>query len=191
MSLMHTLARYGRVRRQPLDRRFWPSTAVATLDDLTVVGESMSAMARAVGTPCTRVLEAVAGAHAAQSDPAKPDAARPDTEAAGAVPGRRFCAVVVASVELVVPTNDGASAEVWLDAELDGCEPIGASMRLIGRSSGDDCREFGVRPSPRVGEVHAQLPIDIRPGDLLAFIIRNPVALYDIRRRSRHWERLL
>ena len=170
MSLMHTLTHYARARRHPLDRRFWPLAARAVDDDVLVVGESMVEMARSVGTPCTRVIE---------------------TDARGEGEPRRFCAVIVAAVELVVPAADGVGADIWLDAELDGCEPVTGSVRLLGRHSSDAPRVFGVRPSPRGGELHAVLPIDIRPGDLLAFVVERPVALHDIRRRSRHWERLL
>ncbi|KQP54035.1 hypothetical protein [Agreia sp. Leaf283] len=170
MSLMHTLTHYARARRHPLDRRFWPVAAKAVADDVLVVGESMVDMARSVGTPCTRVIEID---DRGEGDP------------------RRFCAVIVAAVELVVPAADGVGADIWLDAELDGCEPVAGSVRLLGRHSSDAPRVFGVRPSPRAGELHAVLPIDIRPGDLLAFVVERPVALHDIRRRSRHWERLL
>ncbi|MDN4640683.1 hypothetical protein QCD70_10550 [Agreia sp. PsM10] len=170
MSLMHTLTHYARARRHPLDRRFWPWAARAVADDVLVVGESMVEMARSVGTPCTRVIE---------------------TYDRSEVEPRRFCAVIVAAVELVVPAADGVGADIWLDAELDGCEPVTGSVRLLGRHSSDAPRDFGVRPSPRAGELHAVLPIDIRPGDLLAFVVERPVALHDIRRRSRHWERLL
>lgn len=181
MSLMHTLTHYARARRHPLDRRFWPLAARAVADDVLVVGESMVDMANSVGTPCTRVIET--------GGPARTGA-----DAGGETPAgdpRRFCAVVVATVELVVPTADGVGADIWLDAELDGCEPVAGSVRLLGRHSSDAPRVFGIRPSPRAGDLHAVLPIDIRPGDLLAFVLQKPVALHDIRRRSRHWERLL
>jgi len=177
MSLMHTLTHYARARRHPLDRRFWPLAARAVADDVRVVGESMVEMALSVGTPCTRVIETDGRTEAAASI----RAGEP----------RRFCAVIVAAVELVVPAADGVGADIWLDAELDGCEPVTGSVRLLGRHSSDAPRDFGVRPSPRGGELHAMLPIDIRPGDLLAFVVERPVALHDIRRRSRHWERLL
>lgn len=177
MSLMHTVARYGRARRRPLDRRFWPMAARAVGDDVLVVGESMVDMAHSVGTPCTRVAE-TDSPHRTGID-------------GGTDQPQRFCAVVVATVELVVPSADGVGADIWLDAELDGCEPVAESVRLLGRHSSDVPRVFGIRPSPRVGELHTVLPIDIRAGDLLAFVLERPVALQDIRRRSRHWERLL
>jgi hypothetical protein len=171
MSLMHTLTHYARARRHPLDRRYWPPAARAVSDDILVVGESMVSMAHSAGTPCTRVIETAE----------RPDAGDP----------RRFCAAVVAAVELVVPSADGAGADIWVDAELDGCEPVAGSVRLLGRHSSDAPRVFGIRPSPRAGDLDAVLPIDVRPGDLLAFVVEKPVALRDIRRRSRHWERLL
>ena len=173
---MSTVARYGRTHRRGLDRRFWPRDAAAIGDDIRVVGESMVGMARAVGTPCTRVVEAI-------------DRGEWATGREGE--SQRFCGVVVATVELVAPSGDGEGVDVWLDAELDGCDPVAGSVRLLGRHSWDAPRIFGVRPSPRGGELHAVLPMDIRPGDLLAFVVEHPVALHDIRRRTRHWERLL
>ncbi|MBF4635719.1 hypothetical protein ITJ38_15000 [Agreia pratensis] len=176
MSLMSTVARYGRIRRHILDRRFWPQAAVAVGDDIRVVGESMITMARSVGTPCTRVVEA--------EDECDPAIGRQGES-------RRFCAVVVATVELVTPSHEGSGADIWLDSELDGCEPVAESVRLIGRHSSDAQCAFTLRPSPRRGELRAMLPTDIRAGDLLAFVVAEPVALHDIRRRSWHRERLL
>jgi hypothetical protein len=173
---MSTVARYGRLRRHALDRRFWPHAAVAFGDDVRVVGESMVAMARSVGTPCTRVAEV---------DDECDQAIARQGEA------RRFCAVVVAAVELVTPSSDGAGADIWLDAELDGCEPVAEAVRLIGRRSSDAQCAFTLRPTPRRGELRATLPADIRAGDLLAFVVEQPVALHDIRRRSWHRERLI
>ncbi|PPF64116.1 hypothetical protein C5E11_05305 [Clavibacter michiganensis] len=138
-------------------------------DDIRVVGESMVGMARAVGTPCTRVVEAI------------------DREGES----QRFCGVVVATVELVAPSGDGEGVDVWLDAELDGCDPVAGSVRLLGRHASDAQRAFTLRPAPRRGELRAMLPTGIRAGDLLAFIVAEPVALHDIRRRSWHRERLL
>ncbi|SMQ74995.1 hypothetical protein [Agreia sp. VKM Ac-1783] len=173
---MSTVARYGRTQKRGLDRRFWPRDAQALGDDIRVVGESMVGMARAVGTPCTRVVEAIDRGESAI-----------DREGES----QRFCAVVVAAVELVTPSSDGAGADIWLDAELDGCEPVAEAVRLIGRRSSDAQCAFTLRPTPRRGELRATLPADIRAGDLLAFVVEQPVALHDIRRRSWHRERLI
>lgn len=166
---MSTVARYGRTHRCGLDRRFWPRDAQALGDDIRVVGQSMVGMARAVGTPCTRVVEATGREGESQ----------------------RFCGVVVATVELVAPSGDGEGVDVWLDAELDGCDPVAGSVRLLGRHASDAQRAFTLRPAPRRGELRAMLPTGIRAGDLLAFVVAEPVALHDIRRRSWHRERLL
>lgn len=173
---MSTVARYGRTHRRGLDRRFWPRDAVAIGDDIRVIGESMVGMARAVGTPCTRVVEATG---------------RGEWATGREVESQRFCGVVVATVELVAPSGDGEGVDVWLDAELDGCDPVAGSVRLLGRHASDAQRVFTLRPAPRGGELRAILPTGIRAGDLLAFVVAEPVALHDIRRRSWHRERLL
>ncbi len=171
MSMIHTLNWYRRHHVRHPDLELWPEVAGLTRDDIVLAGESMSQLARKAGTPCTRVAEAARGSWSS-------------------VLGERYCAVVVTAVETVVPASPGADREVWVDAELDGCEPLADSIRMIGRRSSHPDIPFVVRPSRRYGDLRSVLPGDVVPGDLLAFVVVRPVALHDIRRRSQHRERL-
>jgi hypothetical protein len=173
MSMIHTVGWYRRHHLQHPDLELWPAAAALTAGDVLVAGESMTMMARTLGTPCTRVAEAGRG-HRERSRDDGP-----------------YCAVIVASVEVVVPAADGDGVELWLDAELDGCEPLEESMRLIGRVSKAQGLDYTIRPSRRHGDLRALLPGDLRAGDLVAFVVAQPVALHDIRRRTHHRERLL
>ncbi|MDO9396877.1 MAG: hypothetical protein Q7T71_10060 [Herbiconiux sp.] len=175
MSMLHTLGWSRRHHLRNPELAPWPSAASvdSAEGDVRIAGESLVGMADAAGTPCTRVCEAAVGSWSAAV-------------------GERYCGVVVTAVEAVVPAVGGMSgAEVWIDAELDGCEPLEETMRMIGRVSQAAPARFVVRPSRRSGEVRASLAGDLRAGDLIAFVAARPVALHDIRRRTRHHERLL
>ena len=169
--MIHTLNWYHRHHIEHPDLALWPRAAAVTRDDVTIAGESMTGMARAVGTPCTRVSES---------------AVRSWSTAAG----ERHCAIAVTAVETVTVAADGDGYDLWVDAELDGCEPLESTFRLIGRESRAKDALFVARPSRRYGDLRCVLPVDLRAGDLIAFVIARPVALCDIRRRPHHPERL-
>ncbi|WP_157078871.1 hypothetical protein [Herbiconiux solani] len=200
MSLVHTLSWYRRHHSRHPDLALWPRAAAITRDDVTIAGESLAGMARAAGTPCTRVVEAAPGRTAGEPGPGRrgdvPGRAgtgevrdgRPSS--VEAVPGR-YRAVVVSTVEAVTGAPGGFAPDLWLDAELDGCEPLESTFRLIGRVSRADDAEFVARPCRRYGDVRCVLPADVRGGDLVAFVVAHPVALHDLRRRAYHPERLL
>ncbi|MCS5735004.1 hypothetical protein [Herbiconiux daphne] len=171
MSMIHSLNWYRRHHLEHPDLALWPRAAAVTRDDVTIAGESMAGMARAVGTPCTRVSESAVGSWSAATRD-------------------RHCAIVVTAVEAVTVAPDGDGYDLWLDAELDGCEPLESTFRLIGRESRAQDALFVARPCRRYGDLQCVLPLDIRAGDLVAFVIARPVALHDIRRRSQHPERL-
>ena len=99
--------------------------------------------------------------------------------------------VVVSAVEAVTVAAEGGGHDLWLDAELDGCEPLEGTFRLIGRASRAPDALFVARPTRRYGDVRCVLPADVRAGDLIVFVIARPVAVHDIRHRTRHRERLL
>ena len=147
MSLLHTLAWYRRHHLEHPDLALWPRTTAVTGDDVTVTGESLTGLARAVGTPCTRVFEAAAHSWAAAT-------------------GERHCAVVVTTVEAVTVAAGGDGYDVWVDAELDGCDPFESTFRLIGRPSTAPEALFVARPSRRYGDIQCALPADLRAGDL-------------------------
>jgi hypothetical protein len=172
MSVLHSIGWYRKHQLRHPDLAIWPAATSVSADDVRVAGESMTRTARTVGTPCTRVGE---------RSPRWPG---PDHD-------ERFCAVIVTTVEAVAPAFDDNGPELWVDAELDGCEPLDQSMRLIGRSSHQSSDLYTVRPSRRYGDLRAWLPNDVAAGDLIAFVVARPIALHDIRRRSRHWERIL
>ena len=164
MSILHTVSWYERHHRRHPDLALWPIATAVTPRDVLMAGESMAACAQAVGTPCTRVGRRPASRNRADH-------------------ARQFCAVVVTTVETVWTATDGGAREVWVDAELDGCEPLAYTMRLIGRASRCGGELFTVRPSRRHGELRAWLPNDLHSGDLVAFVVDDPVSIHDIRRR--------
>jgi hypothetical protein len=67
--------------------------------------------------------------------------------------------------------------------------PIPGEARLIGRTSVAHTVAAHLRPS---GETlaEAQLPRDVRAGDLIAVPCAGPTALHDVRRHAHHPERL-
>ncbi|MFB2580467.1 hypothetical protein ACEXQD_04385 [Herbiconiux sp. P15] len=172
MTVLHSLNRYRQQHLEQRDPSLWPAFTAITRDDVLVAGQSMTAMAREIGTPCTRVSESSARSRSAAA-------------------GERHSAVVVTTVEAVSVSADGEGFDLWVDAELDGCEPVESAFRLIGRRSRAQEALFVARPCQRYGDVQCVLPADIRAGDLVAFAITRPVALHDIRRRPAHPERLL
>ncbi|WP_382309600.1 hypothetical protein [Herbiconiux sp. UC225_62] len=187
MSLSHSIRWYQRRQSRFPDLAAWPEFTSFTATDVLAAGESMVAVAAAAGTPSVRIgrrsglAEAEAEAATAWAHPE-------------AVP-RVYCAIVVCAVEGVFAGGpDGSDAslarEVWLDAELDACRPIGGTIRVIGRTVPPVREIVTVRPTPRVGETRAWLPHDIRAGDLVAFACAEPVSLQDLRRRAHHPERL-
>ncbi|HXR43314.1 MAG TPA: hypothetical protein VN759_00820 [Pseudolysinimonas sp.] len=96
--------------------------------------------------------------------------------------------VVVARVESVECQPDG-SADVWVDAELEHADTLTRHARLIGRVSTAHGIRARVRPARDLADA-AELPADIRAGDLVAIPSPRVVALRDLHRGALHPERL-
>ncbi|SDY61326.1 hypothetical protein [Herbiconiux ginsengi] len=194
MSLSHSIRWYQRRQSRQPDLAAWPEFTWFTATDVLAAGESMVTAAVATGTPSVRIGR--------RRTLAETGAAAGPTHPEGGSPA--YCAIVVCAVEGVFDGRPDESVaaegagrtdaphprEVWLDAELDACRPIGSTMRVIGRTVPPVREIVTVRPTSRVEETRAWLPHDIRAGDLVAFACAEPVSLQDLRRRAHHPERL-
>ncbi len=80
-------------------------------------------------------------------------------------------------------TAENERLVVWIDAELDRCDPLIGDTRMIGRASTAHTVEaviFGPTPHSAIHRVPA-LPGDLAVGDLLVIPCRGVTRLHDVR----------
>ncbi len=151
----------------------WPADAFIGATDISIGGHPLSDLARSDGTPLIRIGVAVE----AWPIPSAPP---------------HLVTALVTTVEDVVSDEHGRIRELWVDAELDGCRPHLAEARLIGRRGSGRFADVAVRPGTptAVDGDSAHLPVDVRPGDLLAIPCEGATALFDVRRRTSLCDRI-
>ena len=165
MTLTHIIPSLRRSIADPLVVDRWPEFTAASPTDITVAGVSLVRLAEWCETPCVHTAAAVIpGTHGRRSE----------TELAS---------VLVARITAV--RAHGGQLEVWLDAELDGCRPLVAETRLIGRCSTAHAQPVWLQPSG-VPLLAAELPSDLAAGDLLAIPCLGVTTLHDVRQHSGH-----
>lgn len=153
----------------PVDVNAWPAGCQVTTTDVIVCGVSMTRLVEICQTPCLHTAAAVIpGTH-------------------GRPAPHRSAAVVVVRVTAVLRNFDAARV-VLIDASLDTVNPSWREARLIGRASRVK-RTTAVllsgesHETPSIGRGVAELPDDLREGDLIALPCPGALALRDIRAR--------
>jgi len=166
LTLTHIIPSLRRSIADPLVVDRWPEFTHASPTDVTVAGVSLVRLADWCETPCVHTAAAVIpGTHGRRSE-------------------RDLASVLVTRVTSVQQRGDG-TLEVWLDADLDGCRPLVAETRLIGRCSTAHARPAWLQPSG-LPLLAAELPSDLAAGDLLAIPCLGVTMLHDVRQRSGH-----
>ncbi|MET4157683.1 hypothetical protein [Agromyces sp. PvR057] len=140
--------------------RAWPHHTAFPGVDVVIADVSMLHAADQHGTPCVRNAEADHG----------------------------MASVIVARIDALI-RNPNGTTEIWVDAELHHAEPVAGCTRLLGRRSRARRRWVELRPHG-ADALLARLPADVEPGDLIAIPCRRPIALANLRRSSRHPERM-
>ncbi|MBN9141462.1 MAG: hypothetical protein J0H23_11610 [Micrococcales bacterium] len=161
MTLTEVLPSLRRSLPDPLSIDSWPELTSVTTTDVVVCGISMVRLVELCGTPCVHTGAAVVpGTHGRPS---------PDADAA---------IVIVAVTAFCGPDQaDG----VFVDGCLDRVPAIWSETRLINRASTAHHRSIPVRFGGDDRQARANLPADLRPGDLLAVPCRGMVVLRDLR----------
>ncbi|WP_152030831.1 hypothetical protein [Agromyces aureus] len=157
---MHSVQWHRNQLRSAAARRAWPHRTAFRGTDVVVGEVSMLRAAEQHGTPCVRNAEADHG----------------------------MASVIVARVDAILRNPDGR-IEVWVDAELHRAEPVAERARLLGRLGRARRRWVELRPHGSA-TLRAHLPADVEPGDLIAIPCSKPIALANLRRSSRHPERM-
>lgn len=141
----------------PLDHRVWPAGTSATTVDVLVDGISLLRVAELGGTPSVTRGRLAASVGIAAPLPS---------------------VVVMIRVAAVAAHADGEPV-VFVDGDPDAAGAVWREARLIGRVSTARDRAAVVRPAPPYGTSRtrslAQLPRDVRVGDLLAVPCSIPV----------------
>jgi hypothetical protein len=167
MTLTHLLPTLRRSIPDPMTLDRWPEFTVATVDDVTVAGVSLTCLVDWCETPCVHTAAAVVPGTGGRPS---------DTELAS---------VVVARVTTV--ENVDGHLDVWLDADLDGCHGLLSEARLIGRTSTARGMLAQLRPA---SVLLVELPSDLRVGDLIAVPCIGVTRRRDILPMTSHRERL-
>lgn len=147
MTLTHLIPTLRASIPDPFDPRLWPTGATATTVDMLVDGVSLLHVAQLGGTPSV-----VTARHPGS-------------------PGSGSGSVMVVRVVALAQHLDG-EAVVFVDGDPEAAGAVWREARLIGRISTARDRTMVVRPAPPYGTPRtrsmAQLPLDLREGDLIA-----------------------
>lgn len=165
MTLTQIMPTLRRSIPDPLHARSWPAHTSATVDDVVIAGVSLVRLAALCETPCVHTAEACV----------------PEARTRPAL--RHDVAVVVVAVTDVVDTPAGRV--VLVDGDLSDAPADWHQSRLIGRvstSPAADCSVLTASATAMTGPgIRAELPADLRRGDLLVIPCARTVALHDIR----------
>lgn len=150
----------------PLNVDVWPAHTEASTTDLLVSGVSMCRLVEYCATPCVHTG----------------DAAVPGTH--GHRESARGAAVVIVTVTDVLSFD--AERVVLVDGCLDDVDAIWKEARLIGRVSVARTSPAPILCGASTGAVRsritiADMPLDVRAGDLLAIPCRGEIAARDVR----------
>jgi hypothetical protein len=168
MTLTRLMPSLRRTLPDPIIADRWPEHTVASTDDVTVAGVSLIRLVEVCDTPCVHVAAAV----------------RPGT--GGRPSPSEQASVVVARVVSVVPKDRG-DLVVHLDAEVGHAHPIVSESRLIGRISIAPIAHITIEaddPGSPDDVLVAELPGDLRVGDLVAVPCSGAATLHDVRQSS-------
>lgn len=165
MTLTAILPGLRRSIPDPLDANAWPERTRTTTTDVIVAGVSLVRLVDLCDTPCVHTAAGVV----------------PGTGGRPA-PDRQATAIVVA----VTGTRLGADGrrEIFIDGCLDDVCVDWTQMRLIGRASCSHARPTTVLADTAADCVNAgraELPEDVRTGDLLAVPCPDAVVLRRLR----------
>lgn len=132
--------------RPPAD--VWPAFTTHAEDDVVIAAVSLVRLAALCGTPCVHTADSTtAGTHGSLED--------------------ELASVVVARV-VTAGLHGDLLLHVTVDADLSGCRPALGDARLVGREAADEPTPAVIDvPGAAAGELHCELPADLRPGDLL------------------------
>lgn len=165
MTLTQIMPTLRRSIPDPLHARSWPEHTFATVDDVVIAGVSLVRLAALCETPCVHTA----------------DACVPEARTRPAL--RHDVAVIVVSVTDVVDTPAGRV--VLVDGDLSDAAANWHQSRLIGRVStaaAAECSVLTASATTMTGPgTRAELPADLRRGDLLAIPCARAVTLHDIR----------
>jgi hypothetical protein len=169
MTLTHILPSLRRTIASPLRRDLWPDFTTTSTVDVTIAGVSLLRLVDWCGTPCVHTAAApAANARRRASDTAS---------------------VIVTKVLAVEPHGadpDGAvpdgigTLDVWIDADLGGCNAFPSETRVIGRASTAHDTVVHLRSGSGDCSVPFELASDIHFGDLLAIPCGGSTCLRDI-----------
>jgi hypothetical protein len=177
MTLTHIIPSLRRTIASPLRRDIWPEFTTTSTVDVTIAGVSLLRLVDWCGTPCVHTAAAVTPRAGGRVDPRADD---PST-----------ASVIVAKVLAVNPHGDDA-IDVWIDADLGGCNAFPAETRMIGRASTAHDTVIHLRSGGRnasgsgdsSGSEDCSVPIelgsDIHFGDLLAIPCAGTTCLHEI-----------
>jgi hypothetical protein len=169
MTLTHIIPSLRRTIASPLRRELWPEFTTTSTVDVTIAGVSLLRLVDWCGTPCVHTAAAPA-AVARRS-------------------GSDTTSVIVAKVLAVEPAGadpDGARADgagmldVWIDADLGGCDAVPSEIRMIGRVSTAHDTVIRLRSGGGTRSVPIELASDIHFGDLLAIPCSGTTCLHAI-----------
>ena len=151
---------------------YWPEGTVQTRDDVIFHGSSLVRVAREGHTPAVRIGPAARGWGRSTAVP------------------QRFITVLLTRVEQIGYSAKTRLPEIWVDAELNHCQPIFSAARVIGRESSARHKRMHLRPQAGDDAGWVRLPADIVAGDLIVVPCDGTTPLSDVRRRAHHPERL-
>jgi hypothetical protein len=156
MTLTRMIPSLRAILPDPLTVDFWPEATVATSTDVVVSGISLRRLVEVCGTPCTHSGAAVI----------------PRTD--GLPSATRTTRVLVVRVTRV-GLHESGNPIAETDARLDELRLVWSQTRLIGRASTARGGTVLVALRPEYSDAAGasdsrpvELPLDLRPGDLLA-----------------------
>ncbi|MCX6502715.1 MAG: hypothetical protein NT132_09995 [Microbacterium sp.] len=146
----------------PLVIDHWPQSTEPTTSDIVMAGVSMLRYAELCGTPCVHAGPAVI----------------PGTK--GRPSSTADCSVIVTAVLTVDAGDAVAQTAVRLDASFSRTTPVWAEARVIGRVSIAPHRAMTALGAGDTSAAAVMLPVDIRPGDLIALPCPGLIVLRDL-----------
>ncbi|MDQ1606592.1 MAG: hypothetical protein QOJ18_959 [Microbacteriaceae bacterium] len=170
MTLTHIIPSLRRTIASPWRRDLWPEFTTTSTVDVTIAGVSLLRLVDWCGTPCVHTAAAVTPRAGGRVDPRASD--------------EDATSVIVAKVIAVEPHDD--AIDVWIDADLSGCNAFPSETRMIGRVSTAHDTVIHLRSgsgNPSRGgacSVPIELGSDIHFGDLLAIPCAGTTCLHEI-----------